>query len=137
MVSRNIIVAVAIIVIVAVGGGLYYFSSQTPASPTKTPETKPTTPEVKQETTESKKETPTTPETNKETPTAVLDGESLYNENCKPCHGAKGVGTDTAPAVSASNADRSILENGEVEHPSFKDILTPDEITAIMDYLTS
>ena len=104
-------VAIAVVVIVAIGVGLYYFSSQTPTSLT-------------------------TSETQKETTTAILDGESLYNKNCKDCHGAKGVG-DTAPALSASNADRSILENGDVEHPSFKDILTPDEITAIIDYLKS
>ena len=128
MVSRNVIVAVAIIVIVAVGGGLYYFSSQTSTSPTKTPETKPTTPEIKQE---------TTTEAKKETPTKVIDGETLYEKNCMDCHGAKSVGTDAAPALSASNANRSMLENGDVEHPSFKDILTPDEITAIIDYLKS
>lgn len=135
MVSRLVIVAITVVIIIAVGGGLYY--SQTPISPATTPETKPTTPEVKQETTpEAKKETPITPETKKETPIAVIDGKSLYKKNCMDCHGAKGVG-DTAPALSASNANRSILENGDVEHPSFKNILTPDEITEIIDYLKS
>ncbi len=134
MVSRLVIVAIAVVIIITVGGGLYY--SQTPISPVTTPEIKPTTPEVKQETTpEAAKETPT-PEAKKETPTAVIDGESLYKKNCLDCHGAKGVG-DTASALSASNANRSILENGDVEHPSFKDILTSEEITAIIDYLKS
>ncbi len=132
-------IVIAVIVIIAIGGGLYYFSSQTTTSPKTTPETKTSTPEIKQEsstTTQTTKESPTTTETKIETPKAILDGASLYDENCKACHGAKGVG-DTAPAVSANNVDRSILENGEVEHPSFKDILTPDEITAIIDYLKS
>lgn len=131
-------IVIAVIVIIAIGGGLYYFSSQTTTSPKTTPETKTSTPEIKQEssTATQTKESPTTTETKTETPKAILDGASLYDENCKACHGAKGVG-DTAPAVSANNVDRSILENGEVEHPSFKDILTPDEITAIIDYLKS
>ena len=127
MVPRNVIVVIIIIANIAIGGGLYYFSSKTPTSPTKTPEPK-TTNEITQETS-----TTTQP---KDTLTAILDGDSLYNENCKACHGAKGVG-DSAPAVSASNANRSILENGDVEHPSYKDILTPDEITAIINYLKS
>ena len=135
MVSRTIMVAVAVIVIVVIGIGLYYFSNQTPTSLT-TSETKTSTSEIKQESSTTQTKSPTTSETKQETPTAILDGESLYNKNCKDCHGAKGVG-DTAPALSASNADRSILENGDVEHPSFKDILTPDEITAIIDYLKS
>ena len=135
MASRTIIVAIAIIVIIAIGVGLYYFSNETPTSLT-TSETKTSTSEIKQESSTTQTRSPTTSETKKETPTAILDGASLYDENCKACHGAKGVG-DSAPAVSANNADRSILENGDVEHPSFKDILTPDEITAIIDYLKS
>jgi mono/diheme cytochrome c family protein len=139
LVSRSVIVAIAVVLIVAVGGGLYYFSSQIPASPTTTPETKTSTPEVKKETTTPEtKETPTTPEPKKETPPTMVDGAALYKENCEGCHGARGVG-GTALALSASNADRSITENGNIEKgmPAYKDKLTPEEITAIIDYLKS
>ena len=135
MESRTIIITIAVIVIIAIGVGLYYFSNQTPTSLT-TSETRTSTSEIKQESSTTQTRSTATSETKKETPTAILDGESLYNKNCKDCHGAKGVG-DSAPAVSANNADRSLLENGDVEHPSFKDILTPDEITAIINYLKS
>jgi hypothetical protein len=44
-----------------------------------------------------------------------------------------------APALSARNVDRNIIENGiaDVGIPVFKKILTPEEITTIINFLKS
>jgi mono/diheme cytochrome c family protein len=118
-------VTVIAVIIVAV---VYYFYGPALISPQSTPTLKPTTPETKQETS-------TTVESKKETSTTIIDGALLYKENCEGCHGARGAG-GTAPALS-SNIDKSIIENGNMEKgmPAYKDKLTPEEITAIIDYL--
>lgn len=125
--SRSVLITAAVIAVIIVVI-VYYFSGSASISPQTTPESKPTTHETKQE-------TPTTPEAKKETPPTMVDGSVLYKENCEGCHGVKGVG-GIAPALS-SNVHKSIIENGNIEKgmPSFKDKLTPEEITAIIDYL--
>jgi mono/diheme cytochrome c family protein len=125
--SRSILITAAVIAVIIVTI-VYYFSGPASISPQTTPESKPTTHETQQE-------TPTTPEAKKETPPTMVDGSALYKENCEGCHGARGVG-GIAPALS-SNVDKSIIENGNTEKgmPSFKDKLTPEEITAIITYL--
>jgi len=115
---------IAVIIVTTV----YHFSGPSLISPQTTPESKPTTPETKQETS-------TTTENKKEMPTTIVDGTILYKENCEGCHGARGAG-GIAPALS-SKIGKSIIENGNIEKgmPAFKDKLTPEEITAIIDYL--
>jgi len=110
LVSRSAIAVVAVVIIV-VAVGAYYMYARPSAGPTTSP-TK---------------------------PAQVLDGQKLYTDNCAGCHGAKGVGSKTAPALTASNADRTKIEKGNVDKgmPAFGDKLTPDEITAILDYLKS
>ena len=112
MVSRSVIAVVAVVVII-VAVGAYYMSAGPSAGPTTAP-TKPTT------------------------PTQVLDGKKLYTDNCAACHGEKGVGK-TAKALTASNADRTMIEKGNVDKgmPAFGNSLTPDQITTIIDYLKS
>ncbi|MEM3018076.1 MAG: cytochrome c, partial [Candidatus Bathyarchaeia archaeon] len=81
---------------------------------------------------------PTAQTTKPATPAQTLDGEKLYKDNCAACHGGKGVG-GSAKALTATNADRTKIENGNVEKgmPAFAGRLTPDEITAILEYLKS
>ena len=126
--SKSLTITIAVIVIITVVGGVYYFSGPASISPQTTPKSKPII-------TETKKETPTTPEAKKETPPTMVDGTVLYKENCEGCHGARGAG-GTAPELS-SNVDKSIIENGNIEKgmPAFKGKLTPEEITAIINYL--
>jgi mono/diheme cytochrome c family protein len=68
----------------------------------------------------------------------AADGETLYRQNCAGCHGSKGVGS-MGPALSARNVDRNKIENGiaDAGMPVFKKILTPEEITAIINFLKS
>jgi len=81
---------------------------------------------------------PSPTETPEETPNNAADGETSYRQNCAGCHCSKGVGS-MGPALSARNVDRNIIENGiaDVGMPVFKKILTPEEITAIINYLKS
>ena len=68
----------------------------------------------------------------------VVDGEALYIQNCAGCHGSERVG-GFGPALTEKNVDRNIIENGisDVGMPVFKRILTPEEISAIIDYIRS
>lgn len=67
-----------------------------------------------------------------------IKGEELYADYCTGCHGTKGVG-GVGPALSASNADRGVIENGNLDEgmPAFKDELSLEEIDSIIDYLNS
>jgi hypothetical protein len=67
----------------------------------------------------------------------LIQGEGLYADYCTGCHGAKGVG-GVGPPLSASNVDRSVIENGKLDEgmPAFKNELSPEEIDSIMDYLS-
>ena len=95
----------------------------------------------------------------------VLMGERLYQENCASCHGANLEGQSDwrtrlpngrlpAPPHDASghtwhHPDRVLLDivkrgpaaivgNGyESDMPGYEDVLTDDEITAIIDYIKS
>jgi len=109
--NRAIISIVAVIVVIAAIAGYYYMSA--PSAPATIPSVEETTPQA-------------------------IDGGSLYETNCMPCHGVKGEG-GSAPALTASNADRSIIENGKPDEgmPAFGGSLSPEEITAILEYLQS
>lgn len=67
-------------------------------------------------------------------------GEKLYRTNCKQCHGVDG----TRGFFGAKNLQKSKLEDtsiiqqintGKGFMPSFKNKLTPDEITEIVSYV--
>ncbi|MGB6681223.1 MAG: cytochrome c [Candidatus Bathyarchaeia archaeon] len=144
MVSKSII-AIAAIAIMLVIGGIYFI--QQPYTPSITPTSTSTqttpTPTTPTETPTTPKTTTTTPnptptETPKVTPNNATEGEKLYIQNCAGCHGTKGVGA-LGPALSAKNVDRNLIENGiaYAGMPVFKKILTPEEITAIINFLKS
>ncbi|MFX1243149.1 MAG: c-type cytochrome [Promethearchaeota archaeon] len=74
----------------------------------------------------------------------VLDGEELFKGNCVVCHGEKRMvplpeKPGQAPTLSAKNVNRTVIEKGRPEKgmPSWSNVLTPDEITAIVAYLKS
>ncbi len=112
MVSRSVIGIVSVVVIIIAVGA--YYMSTTSKVPMTTSPTKITT------------------------QSQLFDGTKLYTDNCAPCHGAKGIG-GTAVALTASNANRSVIEKGNIDKgmPAFEGKLTADEITAILGYLTS
>jgi mono/diheme cytochrome c family protein len=142
MISKSILATMAIVFMLIIGGGIY-ITQQSPApapstTPTPTPSTTipvetPTTPK-----TPTTKPSPPTTEIPEETPKNDADGEILYRQNCAGCHGSKGVGS-MGPALSARNVDRNKIENGiaDAGMPVFKKILTPEEITAIINFLKS
>jgi mono/diheme cytochrome c family protein len=109
--NRAIIGIVAVIVVIAAIVGYYYMS--TPSTPATIPPVEETTPQA-------------------------IDSGNLYETNCMPCHGTKGEG-GSAPALTASNVDRSTIENGKLDKgmPAFGGSLSPSEITAILEYLQS
>ena len=142
MVSKSIIAVVAIAIVLVIGG--IYFIQQPPApAPATTPTTPsptPTTPTKKPTTQKTSTATPSPmpTETPEETLNNATDGETLYIQNCAGCHGSKGVGS-IGPTLSAKNVDRNLIENGiaDAGMPVFKKILTPEEITAIINFLKS
>jgi len=142
MVSKSII-AVAAITIVLVIGGIYFIQQPPAPAPATIPTTSSPTPTTPTETPTTPKTPTATPspsptETPEETPNNATDGETLYVQNCAGCHGSKGVDS-MGPALSARNVDRNLIENGiaDVGMPVFKKILTPEEITAIINFLKS
>jgi hypothetical protein len=125
MVSKGFLAAIVIVLILVIGGGIYMMRQPSASAPATTPTL--TTPA---ETSTTPKTPTTTPnpsptETPEETPNNAADGETSYRQNCR--------------ARSARNVDRDIIENGiaDVGMPAFKKILTPEEITAIINYLKS
>lgn len=68
----------------------------------------------------------------------LSQGERVYGEHCMRCHGRKGAG-GIAPPLLAYNVDRNIVQNGRLNEgmPSFEKILSPDEISSILEYLKS
>jgi mono/diheme cytochrome c family protein len=68
----------------------------------------------------------------------LLQGERVYREHCMRCHGRKGAG-GIAPPLLAYNADRDTIQKGKLNEgmPSFENILSPDEISSILEYLKS
>jgi mono/diheme cytochrome c family protein len=108
-------------------------TTPTPTPTLTTPDEMPTTPKTPTTTF-----SPSPTETPKETLNNAADGETLYVQNCGGCHGSRGVGA-WGPALSTRNVDRNLIENGiaDAGMPVFKKILTPEEITAIINFLKS
>lgn len=86
---------------------------------------------------------------------AAPDGAKVFTNNCAPCHGAKGMGDGPAAAVLDPKPRNFV--SGTFEHgkdaasivktattgvkgsamPPFKDVLKPEEITAVAAYVES
>ncbi len=75
------------------------------------------------------------------------DGEALYQQNCKKCHGATGTPTarmaemyaelkpfSQMTGVSADSIVTLLVNGAGKEMKSFKDKLTPDEMNAVARY---
>jgi hypothetical protein len=79
----------------------------------------------------------------------VSSGESIYNLNCKLCHGDPGKGNfqplDPAPGDPATekvqiNSDGSLqfkISEGRGLMPSFKRVLNPDDVWNVISYIRS
>ena len=74
----------------------------------------------------------------------IINGEELFKGNCVVCHGEKRMvplpeKPSQAPTLSAKNVNRTAIERGIPEKgmPSWGKVLTPEEITAIIEYLKS
>ena len=74
----------------------------------------------------------------------IINGEELFKGNCIVCHGEKRMvplpeKPSQAPTLSAKNVNRTVIEKGRPEKgmPSWSKVLTPEEITAIIEYLKS
>jgi mono/diheme cytochrome c family protein len=111
--NRTIVVIVAVVIVVAAAGLYFMSTSLGPNGGSITPT-----------------EIATSPKS--------VQGEVLYADYCAGCHGAKGVG-DVGPPLSSNNVNRSIIENGNIDEgmPSFKGELNQEEISSIIDYLSS
>ncbi|OFW61257.1 MAG: hypothetical protein A2133_11230 [Actinobacteria bacterium RBG_16_64_13] len=60
---------------------------------------------------------------------SAIDAAALYAANCVGCH-------STIPEGDAAEM-RSVTESGNETMPGFKDKLTADEITALVNHMTS
>ncbi len=73
----------------------------------------------------------------------VAEGKTLFFDNCAPCHGSSGEGTENAPALdgNANVGSRPLIINqilwGNEEHgmPPFADALDDRDIAAIATYV--
>lgn len=78
-------------------------------------------------------------------PGAAVDGATIYADDCAACHGADG-GGGVGPALAEGAvvaafpevADQVVVvAEGRGGMPSFGDRLTPEQITAVVDYTRS
>ena len=71
-------------------------------------------------------------------------GRALFAEKgCEHCHGVDGIGGDKGPNLSGVGRTRKpaeistqILHGGDAM-PSFADVLTPDDVKLLVDYLAA
>lgn len=69
----------------------------------------------------------------------VYSGVEIYNESCKPCHGADGnmgvAGAKKLPLSTLNQEEREgIIKNGKGTMPSFDAQLTDEEIKKVAEY---
>ncbi len=70
--------------------------------------------------------------------------QALFHEKgCEHCHGVDGVGGEKGPNLSGvgrklkpASIQKQILEGGE-NMPAFAEVLAPDEVTLLVNYLSS
>lgn len=74
--------------------------------------------------------------------TPVEEGRALYDQHCARCHGADG----TRGLFGAKNLQKSLLSDSAILHqitngrrimPAFKKRITPNQMTAIANYIKS
>ncbi|MBM9595463.1 c-type cytochrome [Roseitranquillus sediminis] len=73
----------------------------------------------------------------------MAEGRPLYQDNCAACHGDRGQGTGTAPALdgNVNLESRPLIINqvlwGSSEHgmPPFADVMTDREIAAVTSFV--
>ena len=89
----------------------------------------------------TKKAVPTAVKTTKETPSpivAVLDGSTLYAQNCSHCHGASGV-EGRAPNLKFNDfTKREMIDQiskGSGRMPAFATKLSANEIGAVAEFV--
>ena len=71
-------------------------------------------------------------------------GQALFHEKgCEHCHGIEGVGGEKGPSLSGvgrklkpDEIQKQILQGGE-SMPPFADVLAPDEVKLLVDYLSA
>jgi quinol---cytochrome-c reductase cytochrome c subunit len=62
----------------------------------------------------------------------------LYQENCVPCHGSNGEGSDIAPSLKAAGSSALVepkVSEGGGGMPVFADLLDEQQIQAVSDYV--
>ena len=67
-------------------------------------------------------------------------GASIFGDHCATCHGAKGGGGNGGPDITDADdaaAIRKQIENGGNGMPPFKGLLTPDQISDLVEYVKS
>jgi mono/diheme cytochrome c family protein len=71
-------------------------------------------------------------------------GAMLFHEKgCEHCHGADGRGTDKGPDLATVGKRRKKpmielqIEKGGAEMPAFGDVLQPDEVKQLVDFLSA
>lgn len=77
-------------------------------------------------------------------PWADSRGEQIFVDNCAKCHGRNG-GGGQAPALAGVTSERfptvedqiAFVEQGNFDMPSFRDILTPEDMRTVVEYTRS
>ncbi len=81
-------------------------------------------------------------ESSEATPERPIDGEQLFLMRCTLCHGEDGMlGLSGAKDLTVSAMSREekivIVKNGKGNMIPYKDLMTPEEIEAVVDYVES
>lgn len=69
-------------------------------------------------------------------------GQQIFVSNCSSCHGLDGkLGASGAKDLSVSTVDpnlsRTIITSGKGSMPSFKQVLTPEQIEQVITYINT
>ncbi|MER3395221.1 MAG: hypothetical protein C4318_09060 [Acidimicrobiia bacterium] len=65
--------------------------------------------------------------------------EDIYRRNCVLCHGINGGGAQGPPLIDRPRSPHevaAVLRSGRGEMPSFAEKLSPEEITAVAEYVS-
>lgn len=71
----------------------------------------------------------------------VAAGAALYQQHCQSCHGARGEGVKNAGVALIEESGeeeaelRGVIRRGKGKMPAFKDQLTEEQITAVIQHL--
>ena len=76
--------------------------------------------------------------TKKSVPTAVVNGSTVFAQNCSRCHGATGTGARGPDLTKIDYGKSEVTEaifNGGGRMPTFGDKLSTKEINAVADFV--